>query len=74
LLDRFGHCLLDHGHHAIDDCLGPPLRMRGLGAHADLAAPVNGHRAADDVGAAEVDADDEFLALGACHGVWLWCE
>ena len=53
LLDHSGDSIDNRGSSAIGECL--------RGAHRDLAAAIDGHRARDNVGSAQIHSDDVTL-------------
>ena len=65
--DRFGDHRLYHAGDAIDDGVCTLFGASRLGAHRQLAAPVLGHCAGDDVRAAKVDTDDVALSFSGRH-------
>src|SRR4029079_816970 len=64
-LHCLGNDLLDHPCNTIDDRFRASLGECRRRVHGDLAAAVDGHRAGDDVGAAEVHSD--YVALLHTH-------
>ncbi len=68
---RLGHRVqndaFDHAINALGHALGAKLRRRGDRAHAVVPAAVLSQSAGEDLGAAEVDADDVARALLRDH-------